>query len=258
MILSRVIEHVKAQNWLAIAIDFVIVIVGVFIGIQLGNWNGARVEQIEAANFHERLTADMRLEAANYKYLQGYYRSAQKSAETAYKSLTGEIDISDADLLINAFRASQYNWMERQRATFDELVASGNFDLIADTELRTRVTGYYSTTFLEEIAQDNKNSEYRIAFRKIAPPDLQLELSEQCGDKPVEGAPAGIVTIDYPCTLDWPQDRIEAAADILRSDAALPSLLRLRIANLGSRDYTMEINYESYGLGTFSETEPAP
>jgi hypothetical protein len=44
MILRRVIEHVKAQHWTAVGLDFVIVVVGVFIGIQVSNWNGGRVE----------------------------------------------------------------------------------------------------------------------------------------------------------------------------------------------------------------------
>lgn len=44
MILRRVIEHVREQNWTAIAIDFVIVVVGVFFGIQIGNWNAERIE----------------------------------------------------------------------------------------------------------------------------------------------------------------------------------------------------------------------
>ena len=39
MILARVIEHVKAQNWTAVALDFFIVVMGVFIGIQVSNWN---------------------------------------------------------------------------------------------------------------------------------------------------------------------------------------------------------------------------
>jgi hypothetical protein len=47
MILRRVIEHVKAQQWTAVGLDFVIVVVGVFIGIQVSNWNGGRVEQRE-------------------------------------------------------------------------------------------------------------------------------------------------------------------------------------------------------------------
>jgi len=43
MLLRRVIEHVKAQNWFAVAIDFVIVVVGVFVGLQVNTCNAARV-----------------------------------------------------------------------------------------------------------------------------------------------------------------------------------------------------------------------
>jgi hypothetical protein len=42
MILRRVIEHVETQNWTAVALDFV---VGVFIGIQVSNWNDARADE---------------------------------------------------------------------------------------------------------------------------------------------------------------------------------------------------------------------
>lgn len=41
MILRRVITHVREQNWTAIGIDFVIVVTGVFIGIQVSNWNAS-------------------------------------------------------------------------------------------------------------------------------------------------------------------------------------------------------------------------
>jgi len=41
MILRRITEHVKDQNWFAVGIDFFIVVVGVFIGIQVSNWNEA-------------------------------------------------------------------------------------------------------------------------------------------------------------------------------------------------------------------------
>ena len=41
MLLRRITEHVKAQNWTAVALDFFIVVIGVFIGIQVANWNDA-------------------------------------------------------------------------------------------------------------------------------------------------------------------------------------------------------------------------
>ena len=42
MRLRRITEHVKTQNWFAVGLDFVIVVGGVFIGIQVSNWNEAR------------------------------------------------------------------------------------------------------------------------------------------------------------------------------------------------------------------------
>ncbi|KFZ38448.1 hypothetical protein HR45_03155 [Shewanella mangrovi] len=39
MWLRRIAEHVREQNWTAIVIDFAIVVMGVFIGIQVSNWN---------------------------------------------------------------------------------------------------------------------------------------------------------------------------------------------------------------------------
>ena len=46
MLLRRVIEHVKAQNWTAVALDFVIVVIGVFIGIQVANRDAARQSRV--------------------------------------------------------------------------------------------------------------------------------------------------------------------------------------------------------------------
>ena len=58
MLLHRITEHVKDQNWFAVGLDFLIVVVGVFIGIQVNNWNVARGEQADAAIVLEQLEQD--------------------------------------------------------------------------------------------------------------------------------------------------------------------------------------------------------
>ncbi len=47
MRLRNVTKNVKEQNWFAVFLDFLIVVLGVFMGIQLGNWNQAR--QVKAS-----------------------------------------------------------------------------------------------------------------------------------------------------------------------------------------------------------------
>ena len=55
MRLRRVIEHVRDQNWTAVGIDFFIVIVGVFVGIQVSDWNEDRETRQRGIEFTERL-----------------------------------------------------------------------------------------------------------------------------------------------------------------------------------------------------------
>ena len=62
MLLRRIIEHVKSQNWTAIAIDFVIVVVGVFIGIQVSNWNEDRQGASRTQSYYNRLINDLESE----------------------------------------------------------------------------------------------------------------------------------------------------------------------------------------------------
>lgn len=258
MILRRVTQHVKDQNWFAVALDFLIVVVGVFIGLQVANWNEARQTQEAATQYEMRLRLDLKRDALNYVYLREYYQGVLKAADTAYDGLTGRIEISDADLLVAAYRASQYNWAERHRATFDELVASGNLDLIEDRSFRTRVTAYYTMSLLEETSQASMNSEYRRAFRMLAPPDLHAALGAQCGDREDDPARDQVFTIDYDCSFAWPSDEIARYARLVRDNEELLALLRLRIANLNSREFELDGNYDYYGLDDFLKYGDTP
>jgi hypothetical protein len=56
--LLRVAEHVRTQNWMAIGIDFLIVVLGVFVGIQVANWNEARQQAERQESYLERLRVD--------------------------------------------------------------------------------------------------------------------------------------------------------------------------------------------------------
>lgn len=59
MLLRRITKHVKDQNWFAVGIDFFIVVVGVFIGIQVANWNTARIDRAEESAFLQTLRQDV-------------------------------------------------------------------------------------------------------------------------------------------------------------------------------------------------------
>ncbi len=58
MIMRRLAQRLKEQDWTAIAIEFVLLVLGVFLGIQVANWNEARQEHAREAGFLARLLRD--------------------------------------------------------------------------------------------------------------------------------------------------------------------------------------------------------
>ncbi|MEM8921230.1 MAG: hypothetical protein AAGB25_07665, partial [Pseudomonadota bacterium] len=170
MLLRRVIDHIKAQNWTAVTLDFVVVVLGVFIGFQASNWNDERLELQKAYAFDDRLIADMRAEAVLYGDTETYYRSVLHNAEATLLALTDENELDDDQLLVSAFRATQFFWYSRRRAAYDELEATGDLNLIFDDQLRETAILYYNADFIDKMSENSENSLYKIEFGKTAPP----------------------------------------------------------------------------------------
>ncbi|WDI32183.1 DUF6090 family protein [Hyphococcus flavus] len=61
MILRRVIEHVKTQNWVAVFLDFVIVVVGILIAFQINAWSARQAEKQSLHVALERLRDEIQL-----------------------------------------------------------------------------------------------------------------------------------------------------------------------------------------------------
>lgn len=127
MILRRVIKHVGEQAWTAIAIDLVIVVLGVFIGIQVSNWNEER-----AARDHEHLLlVDLRAEIAESIRQTGI---KQRAFEQVARSGTRAIAFLDAGqpcndqcwpVIVDFFHASQWQAMIVGLPTYDEMRRNG-------------------------------------------------------------------------------------------------------------------------------------
>jgi len=60
MILRRLSKHVKDQNWFAVALDFLIVVIGVFVGLQVSNWNAERAERAQERRVIDQLLLELR------------------------------------------------------------------------------------------------------------------------------------------------------------------------------------------------------
>ncbi|WP_412061316.1 hypothetical protein [Rubrivirga sp. IMCC45206] len=252
MILRRITQHVKDQNWTAVAIDFVIVVVGVFIGTQVSNLNEARKDRARAAVYSERLRAELRTEFVYTRALTAYYDSLHHASDLAYRGLTGQTPLDDQALLANAYRATQYNWYERRRAAFDQIVSSGAMALISDVALREAAIGMYTTPVFGLIVEEGEAAAYRSLFRMTIEPSLHDDLGRNCGDQEVasDEVDGVLLVIGGPCPLDSSPEELAAGVRALQSDPEIVRTLRLRQAQLGVRVYDLDFTLRTYGLYT--------
>jgi len=65
MIKRRLRERLRQQDWLGVWIELALVIVGVFLGIQVANWNEQRRERVQARTYEMRIAQDVRSDVAD-------------------------------------------------------------------------------------------------------------------------------------------------------------------------------------------------
>jgi hypothetical protein len=146
MILRRITEHVKAQNWTAVAIDFVIVVVGVFIGIQVSNWNAARADRNREQVLIERVAADFEAIESRLSASATVFDNSLAAIDTVSQAIT-RADAPDTAHEIGAFgEALRQVLVSRvpawRSATFVEMQSSGDLNLLRSAALKSALIRY--------------------------------------------------------------------------------------------------------------------
>ena len=60
MILRRLATSIRKQDWFAVIIETSIVVFGVYLGVQLGNWNSTRQQRVEYEQSLDRALMEVR------------------------------------------------------------------------------------------------------------------------------------------------------------------------------------------------------
>ena len=162
MLLRRLIEHVRAQNWTAIAIDFVIVVVGVFVGLQAQQWAEAQSDHKREKDYLGALAKDirediawieqaLRVEQTRMSALDHLLReSAGASLPDGFNSVRGRIVIESFppypknDPYDPGYTLFIYDGMSAQRAAYETIINTGGLELIRDTALVREIQDYYA------------------------------------------------------------------------------------------------------------------
>lgn len=217
MLARRLAQSLKEQNWTAIAVEFVLLVLGVFLGIQVANWNEERQERAQEAEYIERLQRDFHAIDAR---LAANVSAWEKNAAAPIRLLAdldafregGTWPHARADMLADFSSTMGSRIPPPRAASYAELLSAGKLGLIRDARLRDALLDYdaqtsitmmgYDTLVLRvdpqraaivrhlrfDLATDVANVDPDEVFRKGRTVWRDVDLAKMAGDENVEVA----------------------------------------------------------------------
>lgn len=228
MILRRLKANVEKENWFAVFLDFCIVVIGVFIGIQVANWNEARAEQARGESIKARLAAEfVDIEPQIARHVGNVTQYRDLADILAKDVLSGTVDLQSQEF---ADRSLAIGWHAPTGGsnTIAELISQGDMDLLGSPDLVDLLLEFQSTSIRHFTASGSLFQAANKDFQRIAevsrlaaiPPELRPEdfraiLSERASPPDVY-VWLGNGSHYLETELDWHQRSLELACGILQ------------------------------------------
>jgi hypothetical protein len=180
MILRRIADAFRRQDWFTVFVETMIVVLGVFLGLQVNNWNAAREFQnketellialrreLEASMIATEQKADAfrQVAAAGLRSLD-FIAAGQSCGAGCWRAL------------VDFYHASQWQSIEVDRSAYDEMRRLG---LPRSREINEAVSSYLSQN--ANISDTMKElPAYRALVRQFIPARIQSNYWENCYD----------------------------------------------------------------------------
>jgi len=190
MILRKLTIALKEQNWSTVLLEILIVVVGIYVGLQVDGWNEARKDKAKGKIYLERLARDIERDA---DLLSRSIQSADNRVADAILAMNGLADptLLESDpcqFLASIGRVSQNFFPVLYSHTFTEIVSSGHLELIKNDDLKDELGQYYTAHESAEQWMDSYrqiNLDYAKAFAGVLNRDqlkavARFEDGDQC------------------------------------------------------------------------------
>ena len=146
MILNRIASGLRKNDWGTIAIEILIVVVGIFLGLQVDDWNESRKERQRETRYLERLYEDLEQDIDTIEANLSSYSAREDMADFLLETVRNpELIMSEPSrFVISVLQAAFTSSPAISDHTFEELKFSGDLVIIQDEALRSALSKYYT------------------------------------------------------------------------------------------------------------------
>lgn len=242
MVIRSIREHVTSHNWFAVAIDLAIVVLGVLIATQVGNWNERRIEAALGRDYRQRLIQELDFNARQYREQHRYYSQVLKHGLAAVEALDAGAELVPRDFLIDAYQLSQIDTTPPKTYIYDEMVSSGLVSRLGDEAIQDMASDYY----LGIGSMDRTIREilpYRDSIRAVMPFAVQAAIRRKCGDRLVHFE-RRIVGVSLPdrCDAVFDPAVAKSAVGLIRARPSVGEEMTRYVASIDEKLGALQIN----------------
>ena len=208
MILRKLTKLIADQDWFAVMLEITVLIIGIFLGLQISDWNEERLEQIRAEETLVRISEDLQSDLDNLQRDIVRWKNVLNHAQDAIAHAESGLLVNNSDweTILAYFHASNFQVYTPTLVTYAELQSAGELGLIRNQDIRANLAEYYlSSSGASEAFILRAAPPYRTTIRGLIPAQVTTYYWENC---------FGVAeNTKYPLLerCDAPIDEVEAA-----------------------------------------------
>jgi hypothetical protein len=216
MIIKRLATGIKNQDWFVVMVEVMIVVVGIFIGLQVDDWNQKRLDREDLKETFQELVKDFDFINKHAEAAENFHRSVVEDMRHLVQVLHEKkgVEMNEARILNALQRGDTSFTPSKPSPVYVSMVQFGKIKYILDAGLRDaliRYDGAVKTPSYMDIRLTI--TEWERDFRRHSHIDLDFELKNSSLDYEFEDV--GIHSFDIEAMRADP-DFITAAEQMLR------------------------------------------
>jgi hypothetical protein len=155
MILRRLTTAFRKQDWFTVAVEIMIVVLGVFIGLQVNNWNAARSQASLEISYLQALKSDfaqvideLEEDSANYLEIAGKMDFLLEQSRMDVPDASPE-QLTEASAMLVRMEGTAI-----VRDMYTNLTSSGDISVIKSQEIKKKLAAFYAYADIIRLVSD--------------------------------------------------------------------------------------------------------
>jgi hypothetical protein len=158
----------RSIPWPRILAEGIVIIVSILLALAADSWYQDRSDRLASEEYLERLAADLSADTATFHLMLDVLHRKDANLEAVARVALGSEGPDSAFFeSLNATQFLGFNAPGAQRATYDDLIATGGIGLIRDQALRGRIVSYYDYAENQSRRIEERRTEYPHAVYRL-------------------------------------------------------------------------------------------